>query len=168
MSIQMVTHYEGLACMTRTTVPTPMCISLAILSMDKPDSRNRNTSPRSKIRFGRPMALPLFVPCRRPRAHIRLAKLRGSETRTTIRTDSLYQSSETRQGPAIRLWRCRRLIGLLDVRSAPSWRPPVPRFCHKDRACSAACTQPNFFQGPLHARRPRCRIAGGTGSWRER
>jgi hypothetical protein len=40
-------------------------ISLAILSMDKPDSRNRNTSPRSKIRFGRPMALPLFVPCRR-------------------------------------------------------------------------------------------------------
>ena len=28
------------------------------------------------------------------RAHIRLAKLRGSETRTTIRTDPLYQSSE--------------------------------------------------------------------------
>src|ERR1035438_5777996 len=67
------------------------------------------------------------------RAHVRLEKLRGPETQTPIRTDSLYQSSETRQGPAIRLWRCRRLIGLLDVRSAPSWRPPVPRFCHKDR-----------------------------------
>ncbi len=46
---------------TRITVPTPVRICPAILSMDNPDSRNRSTSPRPKMRFGRPMALQIFV-----------------------------------------------------------------------------------------------------------
>jgi hypothetical protein len=46
-------------------MPTPTCLCLAIRSMDKPESRNRSTSLRSKMRFGRPMAFPLFATCRR-------------------------------------------------------------------------------------------------------
>ena len=54
---------------TRITVPTPVRICPAILSMDNPDSRNRSTSPRPKMRFGRPMALQIFVlPGARPSA----------------------------------------------------------------------------------------------------
>jgi hypothetical protein len=35
----------------------------AILSIESPVSRNRTTSSRLKIRRGRPIAFPVFVPC---------------------------------------------------------------------------------------------------------
>lgn len=48
---------------TRTTVPTPMRIWPAILSIDSPVPRSRTTSSRLKIRRGRPIAFPVLVPC---------------------------------------------------------------------------------------------------------
>jgi len=48
-------------------------------SMDRPDSRSRITSPRSKMHFGRPIALPLFeaqVPLSVVEAALLLASLR--------------------------------------------------------------------------------------------
>jgi hypothetical protein len=57
-----------------------------ILSIDKPDSRNRSTSPRSKMRFGRPMLLPLFVPCRRGIFHYSIPAT--TRSRITFRSNS--------------------------------------------------------------------------------
>lgn len=55
----------ALACMTRNTVPTPISIFSAILSMDTGFPQPEHPV-RSKMRFGRPMALPLFVPAGHP------------------------------------------------------------------------------------------------------
>ena len=49
--------------MTRTTVPTPMRIWRATLSIESPVPRSRTTSSRLKIRRGRPIGFPVLVPC---------------------------------------------------------------------------------------------------------
>jgi proline iminopeptidase len=51
-------------------------------------SQSKYTMKNKQSRF-------VFSISRSIRAHMRLAKLTGSETQTTVRTDSLYQSSET-------------------------------------------------------------------------
>src|ERR1035441_5138733 len=57
-------------CAARTGAPATaesLAVSMHLASLTAPPTNfSRSTSPRSNVRFGRPMASPLFVPCRRP------------------------------------------------------------------------------------------------------